>query len=299
MPNKRIKNAIKNYNKGLRMMSSAKNTLMNGGMIYQVGGTINTVQPQRQTNVNNMVSSLQNINRTFLPNNILGNNNVQSVLQERPSLYQGGGWKNIAAAYFGNNANGISYRNSPLHAYNQGLRQGKQFQMGGAMPQQEEQFADESGQYMNELAGQTPGQQNAPQQEGMEQEGGQQLSEQEMMQLAQLILQGDEEALKLAEQLPQEQQQILMQMIQQMQQQGAQGQQQAQAPQPSEEEMMMQQQAMQGQEMSQGQEMPMMMVGGMKKKKRKPVTKSSYYSHGGAIKKGVNKSLYQMLGIPC
>ena len=294
MPNKRIKNAIKNYNKGLRMMSSAKNTLMNGGMIYQVGGTmntvqstINTVQPQRQTNVNNMVNSLQNINRTFLPNNILGNNNVQSVLQERPSLYQDGGWKNIAAAYFSNNANGISYRNSPIHAYNQGLRQGKQFQMGGAMPQQEE------------LAGQTPDQQNAPQQEGMEQESEQQLSQEEMIQLAKLILQGDEEALKLAEQLSQEQQQMLMQIIEQMQQQGNQGQQQPQAPQPSEEEMMMQQQAMQGQEMSQGQEMPMMMVGGIKKKKRKPVTKSSYYSHGGAIKKGVNKSLYQMLGIPC
>ena len=42
-----------------------------------------------------------------------------------------------------------------------------------------------------------------------------------------------------------------------------------------------------------------MKVGEIKKKKRKPVTKSSYYSHGGAIKKGVNKSLYKMLGIPC
>jgi hypothetical protein len=421
--NKRIKKAMSQYSKGLKMMSLASNTLKNGGMIFQTGGNI-----QREGNVNNMMSNLQQINRSFLPNQILNPqvNQIQSVLQERPSMYKTGGHVNVASAYFGANANNINYRNSPIHAYNinrssttpswpiyqmggqtavspglieetsnkaqgsfeervnarkaywnpkklknlvaiyknhpvsqaiwsryenkdpktiemgldhqidrhyndimndenlwleaynnnkgpktntgffvplkestsgQKLQQSKQYQMGGGMPQQEEQFQDESGAYGQQLAGMSQGQENVPQgaPEGQEQ----QLSEQEMMQLAQLIMQGDEEALKLAEQLGPEEQQMLMQIIQQMQQQG-QGQEAQMAPQgppqggqPSEEEMMMQQQAMQGQEM------PMMMVGGMKKKKRKPVTKSSYYSHGGAMKKGVNKSLYQMLGIPC
>jgi hypothetical protein len=149
---------------------------------------------------------------------------------------KGGGHTNNAAHFFGTSPDQISYRESSLHGwdpvdlsigYPKRMYGGyNRMQMGGMSPEAEVQMAQqaqqpsmpESSQYAGQLASnQGPGATMPPQ--GSEQVNPQQEEQAAMMQLAQMIVQGDQEAMETLKQLPPEAQEQVMVMVDQMQEQ--------------------------------------------------------------------------------
>ena len=268
---------------------------------------------------------------------------MNRMLQGGLMEYMAGGQVNPAAAMFGSNAEKISNMSSPLHGVDTGRMQigypkaaygmsMNTYGMGGyspsySIPQGQmgmpvmKQTNDAGMSYampvMYQQGGQAmPNSQDMAmamaQQEGapmppMQQQAPEQNQEammQELTALAQAALSGDEEAIKIIEQLPEEQQQMILQIMEQMQAQG----------QGAEAGM----NAGMEQGMQEGMEQMAMMYGGImntenknkknttnkskSKTKKKSYTSNQMKNGGYSVRKSsMNKlnKLYNTLGIPC
>lgn len=275
-------------------------------------------------------------------NNIKSARNIMNrMLQGGLMEYMAGGQVNPAAAMFGSNTEKISNMSSPLHGVDTGRMQigypkaaygmsMDTYNMGGyspsySIPQGQmgmpvmKQTNDAGMSYampvMYQQGGQAmPNSQDIAmamaQQEGapmppMQQQAPEQNQEammQELTALAQAALSGDEEAIKIIEQLPEEQQQMILQIMEQMQAQG----------QGAEAGM----NAGMEQGMQEGMEQMAMMYGGImntensnkknttkkSKSKKKSYTSNQMKNGGYSVRKSsMNKlnKLYNTLGIPC
>jgi len=299
---RKLKRDINKYNKTVESANKLMNKMMKGGLMeYMDGGHVNPAAAMFGANsqkISNMSSPLHGVNTARLqlgyPKAAYGMSmDTYGMGGYSPSFSVPQGQMGMPVKTETNDA-GMSYAIPVM--YQEG---------GEAMPNSQD---------MAMAMAQQEGAPMPPMQPGMEQGMEQPMPEQQpqqdeqmmqqLVQLAQAALAGDEQAIQMIQQLPPEQQQIILQIMEEMEAQGGQP-----MPQAAPE---------QGMEpgMEPGMEQGMMMYGGimnatnkssnmMKKKKKSNKSKSNTnkmmmggYTKRKTSMKKMNK-LYNSLGIPC
>lgn len=285
MTKRKLKRVVGEYNKNMQAAKKAMDKLMQGGYMpmYADGGVYNTVGDYSGSHVNtmapmfganstkisNMHSPLHAVNPEVLgvTRKAMYGGSIDSYGYGGTPMYGYGGYNRMQ---LGGSLPG--FINDPVEVQTNasGMTYSiPEYQQGGMAQQQPPMpnSQDVATQMMQAEGMPMPGsqQQAMPQEDpAMQQQQMQEAQMAELQALAQAILQGDEEAMQIVEQLPEEQQQIIMEIIEQMEQ---------------------------------GQKQTMKKGYGGSTKKKKKMKKGGYSKRKSSDKK-LNK-MYNTLGIPC